>query len=166
MGKRGVTSDDKFALCQIQDQSPNFQPVNFNKHRGELVTTLMIRDELSSGEVINEFTLEVLDDLMTVRELIRSRVYEEVRLFNFRKPDYFTGLVQPSDAEVALNGHKCRAKRTVDWQKQYERALDAFGENGFIILVDEQQVERLDQVIQLRAGTQVSFLKLVPLVGG
>lgn len=126
----------------------------------------MIRDELSSGEIVNEFTIEVLDEIMTVRELIRSRVYEEVRLFNFSKPGYFRGLVQPSDAETALNGYKLREKRTVDWQKQYETALAAFGKNGFIILVDDQQVESLEQVIQLRVGTQVSFLKLVPLVGG
>jgi hypothetical protein len=126
----------------------------------------MIRDELSSGEIVNELTIEVLDEIMTVRELIRSRVYEEVRLFNFNKPGYFRGLVQPSDAETALNGYKLREKRTVDWQKQYEAALAAFGKNGFIILVDDQQVESLEQVIQLRVGTQVSFLKLVPLVGG
>lgn len=126
----------------------------------------MIRDELSSGEVVNEFTIEVLDELMTVRELIRSRVYEEVHHFNFNKPGYFRGLVQPSDAETALNGYKLREKRTVDWQKQYEAALAAFGKNGFIILVDDQQVESLEQVIQLRVDTQVSFLKLVPLVGG
>lgn len=130
------------------------------------MATLMIRDELSSGEVVNEFTIEVLDELMTVRELIRSRVYEEVRVFNFNKPSYFRGLVQPSDAETALNGYKLREKRAVDWQKQYETALAAFGKNGFIILVDDQQVESLEQVIQLRVGTQVSFLKLVPLVGG
>ncbi len=130
------------------------------------MTTLLIRDELSNGQVVNELSLDFLEERITVRELIRSRVYEEVRLFNFSKPGYFKGLVQPSDAEVVLNGYKLREKRAIDWQKQYEVALEAFRKNGFIILVDDRQVEDLDHVVDLKAGTQVSFLKLVPLVGG
>ncbi len=130
------------------------------------MTTLLIRDELSTGQVVNEFSLDFLEERITVRELIRSRVYEEVRLFNFSKPGYFKGLVQPSDAEAVLNGYKLREKRAIDWQKQYEIALEAFRKNGFVILVDDRQVEDLDHVVELKAGTQVSFLKLVPLVGG
>src|SRR5512143_2741834 len=125
------------------------------------MTTLVIRDELSNGQVVNELSLDFLEERISVRELIRSRVYEEVRLFNFSKPGYFKGLVQPSDAEAVLNGYKLREKRAIDWQKQYETALDAFGRNGFLILVDDRQVEDLDQVVELKQGTQVSFLKLV-----
>lgn len=131
-----------------------------------IMNTLLIRDELTTGQVVNEFSLDFLEERITVYELIRSRVYEEVRLFNFGKPGYFKGLIQPSEAEVVLNGYKVREDRVIDWQKQYEIALEAFRENKFIILVDDRQVQGMDEVIELKVGTQVSFLKLVPLVGG
>ena len=64
-------------------------------------TTLKIRDEttLSRGGDDEEFTLEVLTERITVRELIRTRVYQEVRDYNLHRPEYFRGLVQPTGAE-------------------------------------------------------------------
>jgi hypothetical protein len=34
------------------------------------------------------------------------------------------------------------------------------------LLVDDRQVEELEEVIEIRPDTTVTFLKLVPLVGG
>jgi hypothetical protein len=34
------------------------------------------------------------------------------------------------------------------------------------MLVDDRQVEDLDEEIELRVSTEVSFVKLIPLVGG
>ncbi|MEU5398762.1 hypothetical protein ABZ348_05615 [Streptomyces sp. NPDC005963] len=48
----------------------------------------------------------------------------------------------------------------------YERALEAFGRNGFLVLVGERQITELDEVVRLAETTEVTFLKLVPLVGG
>lgn len=45
-------------------------------------------------------------------------------------------------------------------------ALEAFERNGFILLVEDRQVETLEEEIRVRPDTQVTFLKLVPLVGG
>ena len=44
--------------------------------------TLTVRDETTSGDILHEFALEVLTERITVRELIRSRVYQEVQDFN------------------------------------------------------------------------------------
>ena len=44
---------------------------------------LTVRDETASGSVTNELTLNVLDETITVRELI-SRVYQEVQDYNLR----------------------------------------------------------------------------------
>jgi hypothetical protein len=54
----------------------------------------------------------------------------------------------------------------VNPETQYEKALEAFVGNGFIVLVDNRQVENLDDEIALHPETSVTFLKLVPLVGG
>jgi hypothetical protein len=42
-------------------------------------TTLTVRDETTSGDTLREFALELLTERITVRELIRSRVYQEVQ---------------------------------------------------------------------------------------
>jgi hypothetical protein len=128
--------------------------------------TLIIRDETPSGSSSDERTLDFLTEEITVRELIERRVYEEVQAYNTSRPGYFRGLVQPTDAEATLNGYRLRAPREIDWRAQAALALEAFQRNGFCILVGDRQVETLDDPIRLELATPVTFLKLVPLVGG
>jgi len=128
--------------------------------------TLTIRDETASGAVSHEFSLDFLTEEITVRELIERRVYEEVQLYNASAPGYFRGLVQPVDAEATLDGYRMRAGRQIDWEAQRDGALRAFRKNGFFVIVGDRQVESLDERIRLELDTEVTFLKLVPLVGG
>jgi hypothetical protein len=129
-------------------------------------TTLTVRDENTSGGTLHEFALEVLTERITVRELIRSRVYQEVQDYNRRQPPVYRGLVQPTDAEATLNGYHLRQARLIDWKKQYDKAVAAFETNGFLVLIDDKQAESLDEEIVVRPDTRVSFLRLTPLVGG
>lgn len=132
-----------------------------------MATTLTVRDETTSGQTTSQITLEFLTERITVRELIRSRVYQEVRDHNLKThQSVFQGLVQPSDAERELNGYRLRKGREIDWKQQYEVALEAFERNGFLILVGDRQVTSLDEEIVIAPETSVTFLKLVPLVGG
>ena len=128
--------------------------------------TLTIRDEALSGQVLSEITLDFFTERITARDLICRRIREEVRLYNMTKPKLFRSLVQPSEAEATLNGYKLRKGRTVNAEAQCKQALKAFEQNGFFILIDDRQVEELDEVIELKVDTKVSFLKLTPLVGG
>ena len=128
--------------------------------------TLTVHDETTSGQKTNTFTLDCLTERMTVRELIRARIYQEVQDYNRRQPDRFKGLVQPTDAEETLNGFKLKKPRQIDWKAQFEKALEAFEANRVLILVNERQVESLDEEIVVDPGTSVSFLKLTMLVGG
>jgi hypothetical protein len=127
---------------------------------------LTLYDETTSGQKQPALVLDILSEQITARELIRRRVYQEVKDYNTRRPEYLRSLVQPTDAEQTLNGYRLRQPRQIDWEQQYEKALEAFERNGFIILVDQQQVEDLDTEIRIVPGTTVSFLKLIPLVGG
>ena len=130
------------------------------------MTTITVYDETTSGGRMNELTLEFLNERVSVRELIRSRVYQEVTEYNARMPEYYRGLVQPTDAERVLNGYRLRERRKLDWEAQYQKAIQAFQGNGFMILVDDRQVVELDAEVELRHDSTVTFLKLVPLVGG
>lgn len=56
---------------------------------------------------------EYLSEQITVRELIRSRVYQEVKDFNTQQPEFFRGLIQPTETEQTLNGYKLRKPRKI-----------------------------------------------------
>ena len=133
-----------------------------------MLTVLDVRDQstASLGNTENTFSLRVSGESISVRELIRNRVTQEVEEYNSRKPDVFQLLVQPAEAERTPKGFRLLRPRRIDAQEQYEKAVEAFEGNGFVILVDDKQVEQLDAQIPLRADTSVTFLKLVPLVGG
>lgn len=58
-------------------------------------TTLTIKDETASGQTVKTFTLDCLTERITVRELIRARIHQEVQDYNLKEPEYFRGLVEP-----------------------------------------------------------------------
>lgn len=128
--------------------------------------TLTIHDETTSGQRTNSFTLDCLTEKLTVRKLIRARIYQEVQDYNQKAPEYFRGLVEPTNAERVLNGYKIREKRKIDWEEQFKRALEGFERNRFFVLVGDRQAETLDEEFEVKVDTEVSFVKLVPLVGG
>lgn len=130
--------------------------------------SLNVTDEAMFGLTQPSYTitLNFPNKHISVRELIETRVREEVETVNAKQPEVFRMLVQPTLAEKVLNGFKLKEKKQIDWREQYKKAVEAFERNGFIILVDDLQVESLDQIIEIEPETSVTFLKLVPLVGG
>jgi hypothetical protein len=133
--------------------------------------TVTVRDETTSGDLFHELPLTFPSERITVRELIRERVYQEVQDFNSKTNErVFRGLVQPTDAERVLNGarpeYRLKQHRQIEWKPQFEKALEAFNRNGFFILVNDKQAESLDQEFEVGAGSQISFVKLTLLVGG
>ncbi len=130
------------------------------------MATLQICDATPSGTKVATFTLRELDERLTVRELIRARIYQEVQDYNLSGGTHFRGLVQPTGSEASPAGFRFGRRRPLDWEEQYRRALEAFERNGFFVLVGDRQAESLDDGFEVTAETEVSFVKLVPLVGG
>lgn len=128
--------------------------------------TVTLHDETRPGTVTGSVTLEDIPAALTLRDLIRTRVREEVARVNADPGREFRTLVQPADAERTLNGFRLREPRRLDWEKQAEVAEEAFRRNGFFVLVGDRQVEDLDEELQLDADSEIRFLKLTPLVGG
>ena len=130
------------------------------------MTTVTLRDETPGGAPTEALTLDFLDERVTARELIRARVYQEVAEFNAAHSAVFRGLVQPRDSQRTRDGYALRSRRALDWEEQFARALEAFECNGFVLLVDDRQVLALDEEVELRHDSNVTFLRLMPLVGG
>ena len=131
-----------------------------------MTATLTIRDETLSGESFNEWALEVTSERVTIREIIRGRIYQEVQDHNLQCGAPFRGLVQPEEAERALNGDAPKTLRQIDWKRQFERAVEGFEKNQILLLVNERQAESLDQEVVVGPGATVTFLRLTLLVGG
>ena len=132
--------------------------------------TLTIRDESLTGDEQNRRTLEFPTESISVRELIRERVYQEVEDYNRGHRTggnrVFNGLVQPTESELALRGFVVKGGRDIDWKAQFEKACEAFLKNRVLVLVGEKQTSSLDEVIEIGRGVEVTFLRLVMLVGG
>jgi hypothetical protein len=127
--------------------------------------SVSVYDETSAGERVGPLELACLTERLTVRELLRAYVYQTVSEHNARQPAR-DALVEPSAIERLLNGARTTQPERLDWQAQYARALRAFERNGFLVLLNDRQLVDLDEDIELAAGAEVIFLKLVPLVGG
>jgi len=56
--------------------------------------------------------------------------------------------------------------KLLDAKAEVEKAYKAFEENAFFVMVDGRQLETLADTIILNDETDVSFLRLIPLVGG
>ncbi|NCN10111.1 MAG: hypothetical protein GW938_09740 [Leptospira sp.] len=127
---------------------------------------ILISDELINGTVSNQFNIEIEDEEITIEKLIEMRVCNEVENYNKKLPEYFQGLVEPTESESTLNGYKLKKYKMIDAEKQVYLALAAFQKNSYFVLVDDIQIENLNQKIRLDINSKISFIKLTPLVGG
>jgi hypothetical protein len=130
------------------------------------MATVMFVDEATNGSHVRQWGMDVTEERVALRELIRRRIHQEVAEFNAAGTAMFRGLVRPSSAERTPDGYRLRPGHRVDPDEQFARAVEAFGRNGFVVLVSGRQVLSLDEEIDLARDAELTFLKLVALVGG
>ena len=100
--------------------------------------------------------LTLLTQEITVADLIRRTVEEQVRQLNARRrlqddnwPD-----------ETAGTGSEVEASFEV------ERAKRAFSNGEYAVLINGRPALRLEDTLTFAPGTQIHFLRVTPLVGG
>jgi hypothetical protein len=125
-----------------------------------------IKDQSGAGRVGQTTTLEEVPDRITLRDLIRTRVRDEVARYNAAPTPVFGGLVMPEGAQPAPGGFLMPRPRRIDWEQQADNAIESFSRNGFFVLVDDRQVTELDAPLRLTADTDIRFIRLVQLIGG
>lgn len=130
-----------------------------------------------SPELVPVFLL--LKEHLTVAELIRRSVKEQVRLVVKRRMDaqqvrhtlarhYLTAVEIADQAEHGTVRHPSNRTTEValDFEAEIHKTLRAFAAGSYIILVNGQQVAHLDEKLSFSSNTKVTFLRLMPLVGG
>jgi len=133
---------------------------------------VVIRDETVPRSDVIEALFPVSAIKLTARELITERVLIECekRLFD-DKGRVAPLLIERAEKEKTLNGpikhHVHLPSSDDELQEQLIAiALHAFETNGFILLVNDVQIENLDDEIEIEDKTVITFLKLTPLAGG
>jgi hypothetical protein len=127
---------------------------------------LKVIDQRVGGREADAITLTGLEPRTTLRDLIRTRVREEVAQYNAGPTERFNGLVRPVGAEEDINGYRLPQPRRLNWEEQARVAEEAFQRNGFFVLVGDRQVDDMDEELELTADTEIRFLRLTPLAGG
>ena len=114
-----------------------------------------------------EFQRQEID----VAEIIKRRVQKECQKYNdnlsanLSNSHYFEHPIEQS-----LNAKKTTfyPYKPLDWQTQYDIAITAFKKGHLIVLVADKQVDKLSTTVSLLKSEilDITFIKLVPLVGG
>jgi hypothetical protein len=130
------------------------------------MATLTIQDRTATGTPTGSIDLPNVPDRITLRDLIRLRVREEVARYNLAPGPEFAGLVQPDGARPGGHAYLMPAPRRIEWDRQADIAIDSFLRNGFFVMVNGRQETDLDHEIVLDIDLDVGFIKLTPLVGG
>jgi hypothetical protein len=123
--------------------------------------TICIKDQ-SLQEAQQPWYLEIIEEQTTLREIIRRRLYQEISEYQAKKRSQLPCFLIPTLS--------CQTARELlpsfDWQRYSEQAIHAFEKRSYIVLVDNQQITHLDAPITLHIQSTVTFLKLMPLIGG
>ena len=127
---------------------------------------LTVRDESLDRRHAHEWSLDVLTEHLSVRELIRSRIFREVDEYNARRPHTYRGLIQPPAESRSSRKHDGCGFRAIDGEKQFQLACEAFEAGRLLILIGDAQADDLDDEFDVCPGTAVTFLRLTVIVGG
>jgi hypothetical protein len=107
--------------------------------------------------------LQLTSNRITARELVRHRIEADIEAdFANRRSAW---LVTPGDTERALNGERGPYVQ-FDVDAYTEVAFQAFERNGFFMIFDGRQVTDLDEVLTVERDSALTFVRLVPMVGG
>lgn len=115
-----------------------------------------VREETTSGSRSEGVELSFPTERLTVREIIRAWVYEGTQ-------DRAARERQACGSGCATAG--ARAPHA-SWQEGFARACEEYGRGRVLVLAGDRQTESLDEVVELSRGIELTFLRLVPLVGG
>ncbi len=132
-----------------------------------------------SGKVIgksqNLFTtwhMDLPNQQLTLGKLLTQIVQTEIGAFRDRQSQQrltkVLGLVE-IEAGVArgkVDSGGSELNQLVNEQQAIDNALQAFADGFYLVFIDDQQQEDLADIVDLKANSELLFLRLTPLVGG
>lgn len=114
-------------------------------------------ERVSARDVIAKHVIEEVDRL---NDLARRRHAEHDRVASFLVGDH------SHELERKLNKPNPRGPKVLDAAKEVESALEAIEARKVVVLFDDFEVEDLDADLTMTDQSKITFLRLVPLIGG
>lgn len=109
---------------------------------------------------------------LTLRELLKRIVLEEVEAFRTRQEQQrLTRVLTKAEIQQGVDLGKVdmggrNLQQQVDPQVAVDNALQSFEDGFYFVFIDDEQQQDLDAEVYLKPNSHVTFLRLVPLVGG
>lgn len=132
-----------------------------------------------SGKVLgksqNLFTtwhMSLPSQTLTLQELLTQIVQSEIQSFHDRQSQQrltkVLGLVEIETgvAQGKITSGGSDLDQTVNEQQAIDNALQSFQDGFYLVFIDDQQQEDLADLVDLKANSELLFLRLTPLVGG
>ncbi len=114
--------------------------------------------------------LKLVSERITAADLIRRRIEQEFEAAGGPLENHANWLVTPDRKETVLNGARDYGPGSVTSGKLLETSIDTalrgFEAQSFLLFVDNRQVESLEEQVTIGDNCTLTFIKLVPLVGG
>lgn len=121
------------------------------------------------------FSLRLASQRIAARDILALHVRAEVDRLNdlarrsHRAHDRVASFLVGShahEAQTRLNPVSRRAPKTLDAEAEIAAAVDGIIARRIIMLFDDREVEDLDAELTFTDSSVVTFLRLMPLVGG
>lgn len=128
--------------------------------------SLPIQDQIDLGKVVSSRVLKFPVNRVTVKELIETRVSQEIESFMEQSSQPFLNIIKPGSIEGSLNNSKYKKKVNFDIKAQQNIAINAFENNGYFILFNDRQLTELEDIVHITPNSKVVFFKLTAIVGG
>jgi hypothetical protein len=122
----------------------------------------LLHERLTIAELIHRTVEEQIRDLLINRQLDHGQVREILERQYLTAPEISQ---QVKAGKVGLPTTP-RPKPSINVQGEIQKALKAFDDNVFLVVVDGQQADTLEQEVTLHPTSKITFLRLTPLVGG
>lgn len=120
-------------------------------------TLRLASERISARDIVAK---HVRDEVDRLNDLARRRHAEHDRVASFLVGDH------SHELERKLNKPNRKGPKTLEPTEEVKAALDAIETRQVIVLFDDLEIEDLDADLTVTDQSKVTFLRLVPLVGG
>ena len=124
---------------------------------------IVIREKSASDAITVVFSASFPFEKISVRDLITEKVKQEITQ---RQTQSKITLTEKERKLNAKQGHIEVSGRQLDLDSEIQKALDGFRRNAFFVIIDGEQYTDLERELIWHKKLEVTFLRLIPLVGG
>ncbi|MCL4255374.1 MAG: hypothetical protein KJ043_16560 [Anaerolineae bacterium] len=142
--------------------------------------TIQVRSRIIGGDApLPNVALDLLTETLTIRDLITHTVEEQIRDLRIQRQMDFDNIQHIlnrqylTDAEIQAQAKTGAIKMPelpndspIFIIQETEKALTAFEKGVYVIIIDGEQAQSLNDTVTLKPTSKVTFLRLTPLKGG